>query len=120
MNNSLLEKVDLNNSDKNYDEISINQRKRKMKQLQEQFNEVDKMKKLLEHYQQELKKIDDFTWASVSYFYIGKSYEEMNKEELAIPYFTKVDSIFQKQNFIFPEVRNNYEVLIKHYFKLIC
>ena len=65
----------------------------------------------------ELKKIDDFTWASVSYFYIGKSHEEMNKEELAIPYFTKVDSIFQKQNFIFPEVRNNYEVLIKHYFK---
>lgn len=59
MNNSLLEKVDLNNSDKNYDETSIAQRKRKMKQLQEQFNEVDKMKKLLEHYQQELIKIDD-------------------------------------------------------------
>jgi len=59
MNNSLLEKVDLNNSDKNYDDASVSQRKRKMKQLQEQFNEVDKMKKLLEHYQQELKKIDD-------------------------------------------------------------
>jgi exonuclease SbcC len=59
MNNSLLEKVDLNNSDKNYDDTSITQRKRKLKQLQEQFNEVDKMKKLLEHYQQELKKIDE-------------------------------------------------------------
>lgn len=59
MNNSLLEKVDLNNSDKIYDDTSIAQKKKKLRQLQDQFNEVDKMKKLLEHYQQELKKIDE-------------------------------------------------------------
>lgn len=63
----------------------------------------------------ELKKIDDFTWVSVSYFYLGKSYERMNKEKLAIHYFTKVDSIFEKQRFIIPELRGNYESLINRY-----
>lgn len=66
----------------------------------------------------ELKKINDFTWTSVSYFYIGKSYEKMNKEALAVPYFIKVDSIFQKQKFIIPELRENYESLINHYHKI--
>lgn len=66
----------------------------------------------------ELKKIDDFTWASVSYFYMGKSYEEMNKKELSVPYFIKVDSIFQKQRFIIPELRENYEYLINYYHKV--
>lgn len=65
----------------------------------------------------ELKKIDDFTWASVSYFYMGKSFLNLKKEEQAIPYFTKIDSIFQKNHFILPEVRENYEILISHYHK---
>lgn len=63
----------------------------------------------------ELKKINDFTWASVCYFYIGKSLLQINETEKAISNFIKVDSIFQKQNFILPEVRGNYEILINHY-----
>ncbi|MBV8326775.1 AraC family transcriptional regulator [Chryseobacterium sp.] len=58
---------------------------------------------------------NDFTWTSVSYFYLGKSYLELNQTEKAINYFTKVDSIFQKHNFLLPEVRENYEILINHY-----
>ncbi len=65
----------------------------------------------------ELNEIDDFTWASVSYFYTGKSFLNLKKEEQAIPYFVKVDSIFQKNHFILPEVRENYEILINHYHK---
>jgi len=63
----------------------------------------------------ELIKINDFTWTCVTYYYIGKSYEKMSKEDLAVPYFIKVDSIFQKQKFIIPELRGNYEHLINYY-----
>lgn len=62
--------------------------------------------------------MNDFNWMSVSYFYIGKSYQKIHKESLAIPYFVKVDSIFKTQTFILPEVRKNYEVLINHYHKI--
>ncbi len=63
----------------------------------------------------ELIKINDFTWTSVGYYYIGKSYEKMDNENLAVPYFIKVDSIFQKEKFIIPELRGNYESLINYY-----
>lgn len=66
----------------------------------------------------ELVKINDFTWTSVGYYYIGKSYERMGKEDLAVPYFIKVDSIFQKEKFIIPELRGNYESLINYYHKV--
>lgn len=58
---------------------------------------------------------DDFAWASVDYFYIGKSYLALNKEDLAISNFKKIDSIFTKHEFILPELRENYELLINHY-----
>ncbi len=58
---------------------------------------------------------DDFAWESVDYFYIGKSYLALKKEDLAISYFKKIDSIFTKQEFILPELRENYELLINHY-----
>ncbi|WP_142724487.1 tetratricopeptide repeat protein [Chryseobacterium sp. ON_d1] len=64
-----------------------------------------------------LTNIDDFSWASVCYFYIGKSYLQIHEEKKALSYLTKVDSIFQKRNFILPEVRENYEILIDHYHK---
>lgn len=58
---------------------------------------------------------DDFSWLSVNYFYIGKSYLALNKEDLAISNFKKIDSIFNKHEFILPELRENYEFLINHY-----
>ncbi|WP_294207742.1 AraC family transcriptional regulator [uncultured Chryseobacterium sp.] len=59
--------------------------------------------------------INDFAWATVNYFYIGKSYMEMNDPSNAIIYFQKVDSVFKKQTFILPELRENYELLINYY-----
>lgn len=56
----------------------------------------------------------DFAWASVAYFYLGKSYLP-NDTGLAIRNFQSVDSIFIKHRFILPELRENYELLIKHY-----
>lgn len=62
-----------------------------------------------------LNKDDDFYWSSVSDFYIGKSYLGLGKEDLAIRQFEKVDSIFQKRQFIVPELLENYNFLIKYY-----
>lgn len=66
----------------------------------------------------ELKKIDDFAWTSISYFYLGQAYRKINKADIAVSYFIKVDSIFQKQSFILPELRSNYEYLIDYYNKV--
>ncbi|MEN2436672.1 AraC family transcriptional regulator [Weeksellaceae bacterium A-14] len=66
----------------------------------------------------EIKKINDFNWTSVIYYYIGQSYEKVGKEDLAISYFVKVDSTFQKEKFIVPELRSNYESLINYYNKI--
>lgn len=69
--------------------------------------------KLLNKALPEIKKNKDFAWESVSYFYLGKSYLALNEKKEAKNYFNKVDSIFQKTNFIIPELRENYEILIK-------
>ena len=62
-----------------------------------------------------LKKNNDFSWTSVADFYIGKSYLGLGKQEQAVQQFEKVDSIFQKHKFIVPELRENYELLIKYW-----
>ncbi|MFC0342841.1 helix-turn-helix domain-containing protein [Epilithonimonas hispanica] len=64
-----------------------------------------------------LNKDDDFYWSSVSNFYIGKSYLGLGKEDVAIKQFEKVDSIFDKRQFIVPELLENYNLLIKYYQK---
>ncbi|WEK71635.1 MAG: AraC family transcriptional regulator [Candidatus Chryseobacterium colombiense] len=64
-----------------------------------------------------LNKNEDFYWASVSDFYVGKNYLSLGKEDVAIQQFEKVDSIFQKRKFIVPELLENYNFLIKYYQK---
>ncbi len=65
----------------------------------------------------ELVKINDFSWVSVNYFFQGKCYSALNNNSLAIKKFTSVDSIFSKNNFIIPELRENYEILIDYHKK---
>lgn len=64
-----------------------------------------------------LLKVNDFTWASYVYFYKGKSYTNLGKKELGVENYKKVDSIFNKHQFILPELRSNYEELINYYKK---
>ena len=64
--------------------------------------------------QKEILKSKDFSWLSVVYYYLGKNYMVGN-EHKGLLYFEKVDSIFNKQKFIFPEVRRAYEDLIYYY-----
>lgn len=56
----------------------------------------------------------DFARLSVNYFFIGKSYLAMNDAKKSVVYFRKIDSIFKKHQFILPELRENYEILINY------
>lgn len=62
-----------------------------------------------------IKKSKDFGNESVGYFYIGKSYWGLHKPEMALPYFIKVDQIFDTKGYIRPDLRQNYELLLKYY-----
>lgn len=59
--------------------------------------------------------VNDFATVTVCYSYLGKSYLALGNSDLGVSYFQKVDSVFQKYNFILPEVRDNYESLIDYY-----
>ncbi|MGV9004442.1 helix-turn-helix domain-containing protein [Flavobacterium sp.] len=65
----------------------------------------------------EIKKRKDFANETIAYFFIGKSYWNLNQVEKAIPYFIKVDNSFTNQKYTRPELRENYELLIKYYKK---
>lgn len=62
-----------------------------------------------------IKKNKDFGNESVGYFYIGKSYWNLHKPEMALTYFFKVDKIFDDKEYIRPDLRQNYELLLKYY-----
>lgn len=58
---------------------------------------------------------NDFAWASVVYYYLGKINEAQNDTDNAILYYTKIDSIFEVHAFVLPEVYKSYNFLIEHY-----
>lgn len=62
-----------------------------------------------------INKNKDFGNSSVGYFYLGKSYWALRKPETALSYFMKVDRIFDDKQYIRPDLRGNYELLIKYY-----
>lgn len=59
----------------------------------------------------------DFANESIGYFYLGKNYLALNEKQKALNYFRKVDRCFVKKNYIRPDLRENYEILIDHYKK---
>lgn len=63
-----------------------------------------------------LKENEDFANESVGYFYIGKSYWALKKRTMALPYFRKVDAIFDAKGYIRHDLLENYE-LLKNYYK---
>ncbi|MGH2664668.1 hypothetical protein [Flavobacterium sp.] len=57
----------------------------------------------------------DFANETVAYFYIGKSYWSQNQKEIALFFFRKVDYAFEKENYMRPDLREAYELLINYY-----
>ncbi|MBG6063360.1 AraC-like DNA-binding protein [Flavobacterium sp. CG_9.1] len=76
-------------------------------------NYVDAIKKLSLALP-DIKSNKDFANETLAYFYIGKNYWSQNQKEKAVFYFKKVDIIFQQQNYISPELREAYELLIDY------
>lgn len=58
---------------------------------------------------------EDFANESVGQFYIGKSYIGLHQPEKAIPYFLKIDDTFNKKEYLRPDQREVYELLINYY-----
>lgn len=63
------------------------------------------------------KKKNDFTSASLIYYYTGKSQLQAGLDREAVQNFAKVDSVFTEYAFVLPEVRGGYEFLIDYYQK---
>lgn len=59
--------------------------------------------------------VNDFSWMTVCYSYIGKTYKELGDKDRSLRFLRKVDSIFDTHHFILPEVRSSYELMIDHY-----
>ena len=63
----------------------------------------------------EITKNKDFANESVGNFYIGKSYWKLQNSEKALPYFQKVDRTFNEKEYMRPDLREVYELLLKYY-----
>lgn len=62
----------------------------------------------------ELIEVNDFAWVSVIYFYLGKNKLAQHQQQESFNFFRKVDSIYQKHHFFFPELTENYKILLKN------
>ncbi|MCL1669898.1 helix-turn-helix domain-containing protein [Elizabethkingia ursingii] len=62
----------------------------------------------------ELVRVNDFAWVSVIYFYLGKNKLAQHQQQESFSFFRKVDSIYQKHHFFFPELTENYKILLKN------
>lgn len=49
------------------------------------------------------------------YYYLGRDYLKLQKNEIAISYFEKIDKAFDERNYVSPEFRQAYEILIKYW-----
>lgn len=72
---------------------------------------IDNLKQVIPKLQRE----SDFDNKTVANFYIAKSYWQQTKYQQALPYLLKVDKTFIEKNYIRPDLRENYELLIKYY-----
>ncbi len=75
-------------------------------------NALDSIKKSLPYFE----KIDNKPNMAVGYYYLGKLYFEFNKDEEAVFYLKKVDTVFQQDKDVLPKIRESYE-LLKNYYK---
>lgn len=62
-----------------------------------------------------LNKKNDFTWAAVIHFYLGSIYLKSGESKKGILELKKVDSIYNKHQFILPEAIESYRSLINYY-----
>jgi AraC-like DNA-binding protein len=57
----------------------------------------------------------NFGTAIMGQFYTAKAYWDLGQKEKAIFYFKKVDAYFEEKQYIRPDFREGYELLVTHY-----
>lgn len=72
---------------------------------------VDSIKKALP----KIIALKDNSNVMASYFFLGKASEGLGNRNSAIKNYTLVDSMYQKEKVIFPELTDGYNFLINHY-----
>ena len=60
-------------------------------------------------------KSDDMGSETMTYFYIGKNYWDLGQYEKAVSYFMVVDKLITQNDYVRPDLRENYELLIYHF-----
>lgn len=60
-----------------------------------------------------IKNTNDFANYSEICYYIAKCYKETDKNKKGLIYFNKIDSVFNAEEYIFPDIINSYKVLIE-------
>ncbi|RXM48055.1 helix-turn-helix domain-containing protein [Flavobacterium sp. YO12] len=61
-----------------------------------------------------IKENNDFGNEAVGYFYIGKNYWSLGQKEKAFDYFALVDRIFIEKNYLRPDLRQAFELMISY------
>lgn len=62
-----------------------------------------------------IKENSDYANLEIGYFYIGKSYWELNQKEKAATYFKLVDQIFSEKRILRRDLRQAFELMITYY-----
>lgn len=60
-----------------------------------------------------IKKGNDYANYAENCYFIGKSYIKLNDSQRALVYFNKIDSIFNKKQYIFPDIISSFNHLIE-------
>ncbi|WAC03723.1 helix-turn-helix domain-containing protein [Lacinutrix neustonica] len=76
---------------------------------------LDRSNKLLLLSLPKIKEFKDKPNIAMCHFFLGRNYYNLNKTALALFHLKKMDSIFLEINDLHPELRQGYEILIKHY-----
>lgn len=63
----------------------------------------------------EMKADKDFANETLCYFYIGKCYMAMGDAEKSVTYLKRVDRAFTEKEYMRPDLRENFELLINYY-----
>ena len=76
---------------------------------------IDSIIKYIPHYEN----LNDYDKLSFAYYYIGEAYWKLNKKEIAITYFKKVDTAFEQMQSLFPKLQKAYVRLDEYYICLL-
>ncbi|MBJ2126619.1 helix-turn-helix domain-containing protein [Flavobacterium sp. IB48] len=72
---------------------------------------------LLQEVMPQLNSMTEFANESIANFYIGKNYWKLQRQAKAVPYFKKVEKVFIEKDYIRPDLREVFELMIKYYKK---